>query len=839
MLTPLSWLKDFARFPDDVDLITSTLDRLGLVVEDVTRVGVGLDRVLVAEVLEISAIEGADRIRKVVVDAGSGPTQVVCGAWNFSIGDLVALAQVGTELPNGMEIGRRKMRGVVSDGMLCSGKELGISENSDGLLILTGTQGATLGMSVAAASSIEPDVVFDITVEGNRPDAWSISGVARDLAAALGLDFAIAEPDLSALPEGDPIEETVTLRVEDSRLCPRFTARLISGVKVQESPSWIARRLTLAGMRPINNVVDASNYVMLELGQPNHPYDLDRLGRRGLLVRKAKNGETLVTLDGVKRTLGVPGKGLPDSGEDCLICDAEGTPVGIGGIMGGSSSEISSTTTSVLLETAYFSPIAIAKTSKRLGLRTEASSRFERGCDPWGIDRAAARFVELVSKTSPLTTLSLARGQLDERGETPTPFQVTLPVAKVNSLLGVDLDASKIAATLEPIGFRCDRRDDAPSEVHVSVPTNRPDVRSGRYGVIDLIEEVARMIGYERLPKRKPSWPQPGGLSVYQKKRRFVREICCGLGAFEVWTSSFLDDDDQRRLGLPGTSVRVANPLVHSESALRRSLMPGMLKALSHNFDRRQDSLRLFEIGTVFLHPSDVGNVGGNAGLVPVERELLAIAFAGTGDDVATALSALHVIKDALGLEGVISRSPGQIGYPATLGFLGQQLSAGTHPSRSGSLIGADETVIGAIGEVDPELISALAPAIPERRAIGWLQIDLGLTLDPAIVNRRVVDPDPPSRFPSAEIDLAFVVPDEIPADLIATTLKRTGNDLLEDVRLFDVYRGSGVSDRCRSLAFRLSMCSRDHTLSDSEISDVRQRCIDAVLSQHEGTSLR
>ncbi|HEX3946851.1 MAG TPA: phenylalanine--tRNA ligase subunit beta, partial [Acidimicrobiales bacterium] len=518
MKAPLSWLRDFAPFPTDTDPgeLAAVLDDLGLVVEGIERVGEGLDGVVVARVDEIAAIPGADRIRLITVEGGDGPIDIVCGAQNFATGDLVPLAPVGTVLPNGMEIARRKLRGVVSDGMLCSGEELGLSGDHDGLLLLTEVEGARPGLGVAELLGIEHDVVFDITVEGNRPDAWSMAGVARDLAARLGLPFTL--PDPAPAPEAvagagtEPIGKLASLVIEDPGLCPRMTVRILPEVAVGPSPRWLVRRLLLAGMRPINNVVDASNYVMLELGQPTHPYDLDQLAGGGLRVRRARPGETVVTLDGVERTLGTPGRGLGDTGEDCLICDAEGTPVGIGGIMGGESSEISQTTSRVLLETAYFTPMVIARTSKRLGLRTEASARFERGCDPWGIDRAAARFCELVG--APVVS-----GALDVRGEVPEPLTLSVPVGRVNAILGTELDDDAVGRLLEPLGFGAEPVGsglDGPGPdgpvLSVTVPTNRPDVRPAPYGIDDVIEEVARTYGYSRLPRRQPSWPAPGRL---------------------------------------------------------------------------------------------------------------------------------------------------------------------------------------------------------------------------------------------------------------------------------------------------------------------------------------
>ena len=312
----------------------------------------------------------------------------------------------------------------MSHGMLCSGKELGLSDDGAGLLILGDESPGEPGTPIMEALGLRVDTVFDITVEGNRPDAWCISGIARDLAGRLELPFTLPEPPEPAA-SGWPVEEAASAAVESPDLCPRLTVSVLRDVTVAPSPRFIAQRLLLAGMRPINNVVDASNYVMLELGQPTHPYDLSLLPGRGLTVRRARPGETVETLDGVQRTTGERGRSLGDTGEDCLICDAEGTPVGIGGIMGGASSEIAETTTEVLLEAAYFTPMAIARTSKRLGLRTEASARFERGVDPWVIEPSVRRFCQLLAESVP--GLTVADGMLDVRGDVPEPFVVSVP----------------------------------------------------------------------------------------------------------------------------------------------------------------------------------------------------------------------------------------------------------------------------------------------------------------------------------------------------------------------------------------------------------------------------
>ncbi len=820
-------------------MLVSALDDLGLVVESTEQVGEGLDDVVVARILEISPIAGADKIRRVMVDAGAGSEQleIVCGAHNFEVGDRVPLAPVGAVLPGGFEIAKRKMKGVASNGMLCSGTELGLSDDSAGLLVLGDDVAAEPGTPLTEALGLEPDTVFDITVEGNRPDAWCMAGIARDLAARLKLPFTLADPP-AAPTTGKEFGAVATAAVTAPELCPRLTVSVLHNVTVAPSPRWIANRLTLAGMRPINNVVDASNYVMLERGQPTHPYDLSLLPGHGLIVRQAQPGETLETLDGIQRALGQPGRGLGDTGIDCLICDAEDTPVGIAGIMGGASSEISDATTDVLLEAAYFSPMAIARTSKRLGLRSEASARFERGCDPWGIDASVRRFCQLVVESSP--DAQAATGLLDVRGDVPQTLSFDVPVARVQRQIGIELDANQIAALIEPLGFAC--VPDAASELlTVAVPSNRPDVRPAPYGIDDVIEEVARMFGYSNVPRRTPTWPQPGHLTSLQRSRRHLKSVLNGLGSSEGWTDTFMSEEDHAKVGLTGLAVRVSNPLMADHPFLRRSLMPGLLGALSYNASRRQPSLRLFEVGVVFSHPDEghpriverVGAGGAQTSLLPGERELLSAVFALDDDDVRSAVVAWHVVAEALGLDGVRLIAPSA----------DHDVPAGLHPSRSARLTTVDGIVIGDVGEIDPDVVGAfgLTPtghSDASVRRIGWLELDLGLLFDGSTVTRHVATGGAVSRFPSSDIDLALVIGDHHPADLVADTLRTAGGDLLESVALFDVYRGPGMEAGKRSLAYRLRFCATDRTLTDEEVGQLRARCIEAA-EQSFGAVLR
>jgi phenylalanyl-tRNA synthetase beta chain len=810
MRVPLSWLRDFAPIEADPAELALTLDDLGLVVDGVERVGEGLDGVVVARVLEIAPIPSADHIRLVTVDAGGGDAvDVVCGATNFSVGELVPLATVGTALPEGPTITRRRMKGVESNGMLCSGKELGLSQDGAGILVLGSGLGsgpaAEPGTPLADALGIEPDVVFDLEIEGNRPDALSIAGVARDVAARLRLPFSI--PDPHPVEGQVPVGNLATAVVEAPDLCPRLLVRVLVDVKIGTSPQWVARRLVLAGMRPINSLVDASNYVMLELGQPTHPYDLDRLGGHGLLVRRARPGETVVTLDGEERRLGqavrgqgaAAGPGGRGATDDLLICDAEGTPVGVAGIMGGASSEISSTSSRVLLEVAHFNPMAVAGTAARQGLRTEASVRFERGTDPEVLERAAARVCELAAAGGAAVA---AAGALDVRHAPVVPAVVHLRTGRVNAMLGTDLDDDAVAGYLAPLGF--DATKERPGIHRVTVPTFRPD--STRE--IDLIEEVARLHGYSRIPLRVPASPNVGRLTPYQHDRRQVRGIVAGTGASEAWTASLLAPGDHAAVGLEGPSVEVENPQAIEESVLRRTLLPGMLRALAFNMSHRYPDLRLFEIGHVFEWP-----LRGDP--LPDETEHLGVALAWPDDDARSVVEVWRALCEALRVESVSMEAAPR---------------PGLHPTRSARLVVRDTGAeLGGLGEVDPDVLSAFGLGARNGR-VGWIEVDLGLLLG---APRRPLQARPVSRFPSSDVDLAFVVDDSTPAGAVQETLARAGGDLLVELALFDVYRGEGMPPGRRSLAFRLRFCALDHTLTDDEVGEARRRCIEAVVSAH------
>jgi phenylalanyl-tRNA synthetase beta chain len=778
-------MREFA--PDltsDVDVLTEALDDLGTPVEERVRLGEGLDGIVVARVLETRPHPDADRIQLVDVDAGDAEAlQICCGAFNMKAGDLIPLATLGSTMPDGRPIERRKMRGEWSNGMLCSGTEIGLGDDSDGILILA--EGLTPGTPLTEALGLQGDWLLDLEVNANRPDALSMAGVARDVAARLGVGFAL--PEFAAPTGGGPGADVASIEIVDADACPRFLARVLWNVTVGPSPTWLANRITQAGMRPISNVVDVSNYVMLELGHPNHAYDLDRVAGGRLRVRFAQEGERLVTLDDVERSF---------LAADVLICDGEDTPIGVAGVMGGASTEISATTTTVLLEAAWWHPMQIARTSTRLNLRSEASRRFERGTDIWGLDLAGERFCSLLSESGAVASPDV----IDERGDVPEHPPIRVRTDRVNLITGLDLDAPTVRSLLEPIGFTVG--DEADGAQVVEVPSFRPDVVEE----IDVIEEVARHHGYAKLPQTVPLSPHTGRLTERQKERRRIRSTLVGVGLDEALPMPFLAPEDLARTGLDPAGITVTNPLDARESVVRPSLRPGLLKALAYNARHRNDGAGLFEVGKVFLPP-------GEGQERPDEPEMLAVVLAGREAPEAVAVWTALVV--ALAVDGVGLRA---------------EAMAGLHPTRSAAIVAGD-TVLGAVGEIDPAVAEDLG--IAER--VAWLEVDLD-ALDAVPRQDRLYRTV--SRFPSNDIDLAFVVDEAVPAGAVEATIRDSAGDLLARVRLFDVFRGESLGEGRRSLAYALRLQATDRTLKDGEVAEIRQRVIDAVESTH-GASLR
>jgi phenylalanyl-tRNA synthetase beta chain len=813
----LTWLREFVDLPETVAELSLILSDLGLVVEGVEVVGENLDDVIVARVDEIRAIKGADRVRLVVVDAGEGPLEIVCGAMNFEVGNYVPLAPVGAVLPGGFEIAERTMRGVTSHGMLCSSRELRLSDDHQGLMILDDLIEPHVGERLLDALAISPDVIFDISVEGNRPDAWSVEGVARDLAARLRRP--LHEPALATPNAQETSDSFATIGIEDPELCGRLTVSVLRKVRVAPSPPWVAQRLQLSGMRPISNVVDASNFVMLELGQPTHPYDASKVAGHTLRARRARAGESLTTLDGVVRDLATAGRGLGDTGVDCVIVDGNDQLLGLAGIMGGAASEIDDATSDVLLEAAFFDPMTIARSSKRHGLRSEASHRFERGVDPELGLRAAARFVTILRESVP--ELEWLAGPLDVRGDVAPPPTLTLSDDDLRALLGITIERDDLAAILAGMDFTVALRGE---QLEVTAPTRRLDIRSGALGRADVIEEVARVFSYRRIPLHHPAWPEIGGLSERQKLRRHLRDILVDVGAFEAWTPSLGSDADYDLLHPGRQRVRITNPLSSEESVLRATLITGLVRAWAKNFERGTGDVVLAELGVVFEHPSETdsphvarGGVGGAQMVsLPRENERVTIVLGRRDDDARSAVDLWRVIEGRLGLEEVVVRS--------------SEAPLGLHPTRTGALVDRSSGVtLGFVGEVDSELLGSIT-TVPGTRRVGIVDLDLDALADTNAATRASAFVTVPSRFPSAVVDLAFVTPRTVHAADLAHAL-RTASDLVESVRLFDVYEGPGLAGGTRSLAYTVRFSSIERTLSDAEISNERAVLIAAARS--------
>ena len=769
-----SWLRDLVDLPADtsVDDIAHTLSDVGLACESVDRVGATVAGVITARVIRTERHPDAAKVHRVFLDVGDGTEHHVwCGAFNMQAGDVIPWATPGTAMPDGRLIETKPIVGIPSEGMCCSARELGLGDDHSGILILT--PDTPLGVPYGQALGLAEETVYDIDVLRNRPDAYGHVGVARDLAARFGVPF--AAPGGSVVGVGPTRSATVEILAGDR--CSRFTSVVLSGVRVTESPDWMKSRLSACGMRPINNVVDASNYVMLETSQPNHAYDFQTLGGGGFRVRLAGDGETMITLDGSEREL---------TADDLLICDANDRPIGIAGIMGGQNTEISESTTVVALETAYFDAPAVMRTVQRLGLRTEASARFERGVDPMGIEPSIARYVELLRLTCP--DLVVHDGFVDSRTAAfPSAPTIKVRPTRVGSLLGRPFTSAEISRLIEPIGFGC--RDDGDS-VAVLVPSWRPDCTLE----IDVVEEVARLFGYDKLGKTVPKSTVPGGLSPIQQRRRRVRDVLLGLGCNEAMPHPFLADGDLERAGLSGDAVRLVNPLVVGDDVLRTSLRPGLLKALAFNESHRRVGVALFEVGHVYPPSDDV---------LPAEHESLCVVLAGA--EAPRAVSVWRELVSTMGWGARLDQS---------------KVPAGMHPTRSATL-SAGRDVVGAVGEVHPDVLDAFE--VTERVAILELNLSILLAVEPKVSQWRAT-----SRFPSSDIDLAFNVPASVSAEKVDKALRQSASSLLVSLELFDVYRNDVVTES-RSLAFRLRLQASDRTLNDADIAAVRDKCVAAA----------
>ncbi len=796
MRTTLRWLRDFVDLPtDDPDEIGLVFDNLGFAVEETATVEPPFSGVVVGRVTAIRPHPDADSIRLATVDTGGYEVEVVCGAWNFDEGAVIAFSPPGATLrdPNGnpFQVGERAIRGVNSPGMICSLRELGLGQDHSGILVLD--DDAPVGADFASLLPY-PDVMFDVEVNPNRPDAMSTLGLARELAAHYRVP--LREPEISFAEAGSPTEVTVTL--EDPAGCPRFTAREVRGLTVGPSPLWMRIRLEACGVRSISNVVDVSNYVMLELGHPNHVFDRHRLGA-SIVVRRAKGGETIETLDGVTREL------HPD---DIVVTDGT-TPVGIGGVMGGGDSEVADDTTDVVIEAAYFDPPSVLLTAKRHGLHTEASSRFQRGMDPNNAERANRRVAQLLEQLAGGTA---APGAVDAYPERLEPWQVELPLAEIERVMGRAFRRDEVATMLERLGFAVGGDD----PLTVTVPTRRPDVSRP----VDLVEDVARLHGYDNFGD-KVSVGYGGGLPPREQRLRKLRHVMVGAGYAEAQTFSFIGQADLDALALPADDPRrrgivVVKPLRDEEGVMRTTLLPGLLKAAANNLNRRVADVALFETGKVFIPEPDAVNPE-----LPHQPDALGWVMAGPQGggwqdqprepDVYDATGVWQRLAESMQLDGAELR---QASPPAL------------HPGRAAEVVW-DGNPIGMVGELHPAVAEAFG--LPGRVAVGEIDLERVLAV-PEFWRFRAA-----SQYPPVIFDLAFEVDAALPAADLEAAVWSAEEDLLERVDVFDVFDGAPLAEGRKSIAIRLVLRAPDRTLTDEEVAPIRRRIVDAAVREVGG----
>jgi phenylalanyl-tRNA synthetase beta chain len=839
MRVPLSWLREFVDFALTPEQLAEQLTLLGMEVKGIERRGTDWANVVVGELLAVEKHPRADRLSLTRVTTGQGePLEIVCGATNIAVGQRVPVALPGAVLPGDRRIERTEKMGVVSNGMLCSGDELGLTADADGILILG--PDTPLGARLA---DLYGDVVLDIDVKPNRGDALSIVGIAREVAALAAGQVELPATDVEEV--GPAVQDLLAVEVADARLCSRFVGRWIEGVEVRPSPDAVQMRLLAAGIRPISNVVDASNYVMVELGKPIHTFDAaavarDGQGRARLEVRLARAGERLATLDHVEREL---------DGETLLIADASG-PLAIAGVMGGASSEVSGSTTNVIVESAIFDPVSIRRTAFRYALRSEASQRFEKGQEVrlarLGADRAAKLIREWAGG-------AVATGRIDSNPDEPAAGRVAFRPARVDRLLGVDLGAEGQREVLSRAGIATEpapgsvaipiapESDDRPAEtvraadgeaILATVPTWRRDLEVEA----DVAEEVARLHGYERVPPRLTATPMPDYRETPLLARDGLRHALAGAGLTEAVTYALVsprmvatfawsieDRPGRGEARREGTPVRVTNPLSMDHSILRQSIVGSLVEVVDGNARHGRTDIALFEVGKGY------GRVGDS----PREWWRVGLALSGSFDEAGWNRPRRDAdIDDAKGAIELLARLLGA-SQPSYQPLTNEPI---LHPGRSATVEAPFDdgglAIAGVVGELHPSLVEER-----ELRARRLIVAELSIAgLGGGTL--PVVKSEPPGRVPPVERDLTVDVPDSVAAAEVARRVREAAGPLLEDAALMGVYRGQPLGPDERSLTFRLRFTAGDRTLTDPEVDGVVTR-ITGALAHHLGARIR
>jgi len=808
MKVTLNWLKQHVDFTWSPEELTERLTLLGLEVEGVQKIAGELEGVVVAQVVTRDKHPNADKLSVCRVNDGRGERQIVCGAQNFQAGDKVPLILPGASLP--MKAGDTapftikvgKIRGVESHGMLCSHEELGIDPEAighrreDGLLILR--PDATVGQPLAEyLGRSGSDVVYDLEITPNRPDLNSLIGIAREIAALTGNPLRIPATPLPLAADGSTAAGLVEVRIEAPDLCPRYTARVIRGVKVGPSPAWLRSSLEKVGLRSINNVVDVSNYVMLETGQPLHAFDYNLIARNAdgkpvIVVRRAVAEEPFVTLDAKEHVLGV---------DNLLIAD-ERKGIALAGVMGGRNTEINEATTDVLVESAYFVPTGIRRTSKSLGLRTDASYRYERGADIGAADLASRRCAQLILETAGGT---LAEGVVDAFPAPVEPKRITLRHARTDALLGVSIPADEQARFLAGLGLAEVSGEGLRGDTSTwAVPSWRVDLKRE----VDLIEEVARLFGVDRIPSTTPR----GALGTHPFDAQYdrfadVRRTLCGLGLDEAQGQTLVADAAARLVS--ADVVALANPLSSDMNVLRPSLLPGLLDTLRHNLSRRNGDVQVFEIGRVFVRQNDTAREGWRVAIALTGARAPRFWSGADRDvrcDVFDVKGLVEELIEHLGLRGVAyQRRP----EPTPLFVESATVSLG------------GKLPLGQLGQLQP----ALGKKLDLREPVLLAELDLDQLLQRGNPAKSF---KPLAQFPSIQRDVAMIVGEGLTHDAVLAAVKQAKPANLEAVELFDVFRGKHVPEGHKSLAYSFTYRAADRTLKDDEVNAAHARVLEA-----------
>ena len=793
MLVSLRWLKDYVDIRISPAELVDRLTMAGLEVEAIKKIGPLFTNVVVARILSLRPHPSADNCFLCEVTTGDNIFPVVCGASNISTGDVVPFAKIGATLPGGYTIKSSKIRGEMSEGMLCSEQELSIGSDAAGIMILPGD--FSIGQDLSKALDLN-DTVLDIAVTPNRSDCLSVIGIAREIAAITG--FKLKYPNIAVPESEEDINRVTSVDILDPDLCPRYSARIIKNVTIKPSPFWMRQRLETIGLRAINNVVDITNYVMIELGQPLHAFDFRFLEEGRIVVRKSRKGETFTSLDEKERILEV---------DTLMICDGV-KPVAIAGIMGGLNSEVKEDTKTILLESAYFTPSSIRKSAKLLGMITDAAFRFGRGIDPDGVIRALNRAAQFMAE---LSNGAACKGYIDKYPKkVETAKDIPFRIRRVNDILGTNINAHESARILECLDMSVHRESD---EIYrVTPPTYRTDIMRE----IDLIEELARLYGYDHIPV---TLPPVSVVPVMKDHKKIlsdrIRKILGGSGYSEIITYSFISPCLVDHLGLSSKdkrrkTVKIRNPLSEDQSVMRSTLICGLLETMKKNANNGCFDLKVFEIGRVFFHHKQ--------GELPIEKNMIGCLITGLRYDD---LWSLKLNADFYDIKGCIENIFDSLRIPG-LKCRSDYIETFLHSGKSCGVYVSDQ-LIGFAGEVHPDVLTRLDLKNPAY----VFEIDLDILA--TFFSDCVLYKDLP-RYPSVVRDVAFVVDQEMEADKILNLAMGMGKELLEKVNIFDVYSGKSIPNSKKSLGLRFTYRASDRTLTDDEVNQVHGRIIKSIV---------